>query len=81
MACGKVVTGKIRVMKLKITSSKSELLESSKKLGFTSTTWQEGDFLQGSLHEKCFDMAIHIWAGGISHQARQPETMIPSVLA
>jgi hypothetical protein len=61
IACGKVITGKPRVMKLKITSSKPELLESSKKLGFTSTTWQEGDFLQGSLHKKCFDMTIHIW--------------------
>lgn len=61
IACGKAVTGKPMVMKLKITSSKPELLESSKKLGFASATWQEGDFLSGPLHRKCFDMAIHIW--------------------
>ncbi len=48
-------------MKLKIISSKPELLERSKKLGFASTTWQEGDFLQGSFHRKCFDTAIRIW--------------------
>ncbi len=61
LGCGKALTGKPRVMKLQITSSRPEHLEGSKKLGFTSTTWKEGDYLQGSFHKKCFETAIHIW--------------------
>lgn len=61
LACGKPITGKPRLMKLKITSSKPELAERSKRLGFTSATWREGDFLQGLFHQKCFRTAINIW--------------------
>ncbi len=48
-------------MKLKITSGENRLIQRAKELGFASSTWKEGDSLQGYFDRKCFAVAKLIW--------------------
>ncbi len=61
LACGKPIRGQPRTMRLKITSGETRLIDRAKELGFTSSTWKQGDFLQGNFDRKCFGLARFMW--------------------
>ncbi len=59
-------------MKLKIVSGETRLLDRAKKLGFTSSTWREGDFLLGYFDKKCFELAKRVWQVAFSTRLVSP---------
>jgi len=61
VVCGSVVRGRPVHLRLKITHNQRNLLESSKALGFTSSSWRIGDVMEAPMHRKCFIFTTRVW--------------------
>lgn len=59
--CKKPIQGKPSVMRLQITHDNPRMIDCAKKVGFTSTNWDLGEAMQGTLHRQCFNQAMLIW--------------------
>ncbi len=61
LGCRRLIRDKPRTLMLKITDDEQKLMKLAKELGFTSSTWQKGDFIKAQFDANCFTIATRIW--------------------
>jgi hypothetical protein len=61
VSCKKLIQGKASVIRLQITHKNARMIECAKKVGFTSSNWDLGEAMQGTMHRQCFNQAMLIW--------------------
>ncbi|HYY90460.1 MAG TPA: hypothetical protein VE955_00565 [Candidatus Dormibacteraeota bacterium] len=59
-------------MTLQITSDEPRFVEKARELGFTSSSWQQGESMKGSFHKNCFDNAALLWKIAFETRAVSP---------
>ena len=72
VSCKKLIQGKPSVMRLHITHKNPRMIESAKKVGFTSPNWDLEEEMQGAFHRQCFKQAILIWEIAFHTRALSP---------
>ena len=72
IACRKPIRGKSRVMRLQIAREDPGMIDSARKMGFTSANWRAGEAMQGTLHRRCFNQAIQVWEIAFNTRALSP---------
>ena len=72
LVCSNPIRSKPHVMRLHITDQEPKLLDSARKLGFTSASWHAGDYMEGVFHLKCFNMAKLVWQIAFDTRALSP---------